>query len=170
MPLIAQVCMVIVTIALVTLAAMSIRLMFQTKALLESAKISLAELPAMIEEFRRTSARADELLAAFTQITGTVRTAASQFEHLTTRTTTLASSILDEVSRPVSRTVRIMRALRSGASHLMDRWTSPVASDSHTQQGEHNVGEQSRLDDRGIPAGSGDRRRPGTDLRANGRQ
>jgi uncharacterized protein YoxC len=169
MPLIAQICMVIVTIALVAMAVMTIRLMFRTKALLESAKISLAELPALIEEIKGISARTDELLLAFTRITGSVHVAASHLEHIATRTGTLASSLLDEVERPVSRAVRVMRALRCGASYLVDRWTSPVASDSHTQQGEDNVGEQPWLDGRGIPAGSGDRRRPGADLRANGR-
>lgn len=141
MPLIAQICMVIVTIVLAAMAVMAIRLMLQTRTLLESARISLAELPAMIEEVKRTSARADELLLAFARISGSVSTAATHFERLATHTTTLASSLLEEVERPVSQLVRVMRALRFGAGHLVNTWTSPVARDSHTQQGDNNVAE-----------------------------
>jgi hypothetical protein len=143
--------------------------MLQTKSLIETANRSLAELPALIEDVKRMSERADELLVAFSHITRSAKAGVSRFEGLATRSSTLASSLLDEVERPLSNAVGLMRGLRSGANYLMQLWSTRAASRSHTNQGDENVGEQRWLDDGGIPAGSGGRSRTGADSRANGR-
>jgi hypothetical protein len=169
MPLSAQICMVLVTIALVTMAAMTIRLMLQTRKLIETATRSLAELPALIEDVKRMSARADELLRAFSQITNSARCGVAQVEGFATRTSALVSQLLDEVEPPVSRTVGWIRGIKAGASFLFQRWHVRASQHSPTTQGDDHVGEQRWLDDGGIPGGSGGRSRAGSDLRANGR-
>jgi uncharacterized membrane protein (Fun14 family) len=169
MPLIAQICMVVVTIALVGIAVISVRLVLQTKALIETANRSLAELPALIKEAKETSARADDLLIALTNITRSVHAGATQFEGIATRTGSLAARILEEVEHPVSRAVGVMRGIRAGANHLFQRWQSHAGSRSPSNQGDDHVGEQRWLDDGGIPAGSGRRGGAGPDFRANGR-
>jgi len=169
MPLIAQICMIVVTLALVGIAVMAIRLMLQTRVLIETANRSLAELPALIAETKRTSAMAEELLVAFTRITRSAHVAVSQFEGLATRSSALTNTLLDEVERPVSHVVGVIRGIQAGASHLIQRWKSRAGEHSNTNEGEDHVGEQQWLDDGGSPAGSGDRGRAGLDVRANGR-
>jgi hypothetical protein len=169
MALITQICIVAVTIALVGMAVMVIRLMIKTSTLIESASRSLAELPALIEEIRQISARADDLLIAFSQITGSARSAATQFESVTTRSSALASALIDEIEHPVSQAVGLIRGIRVGASFLVQRWWSHVDGRSHTNQGDEHDGEQRWLDDGGIPDRSAGRSRAGSALRTNGR-
>lgn len=170
MPVIAQICMVVVTIALVGLAVVAIRVMLQTKALIERANGSLVELPALIEEARRTSARADELLLAFSHITQSARTGVAQFEHLATRSGQLASNVLDEVEGPLTRVVGLMRGIGVGTRFFVDRWKSRADRRPTTQtQGEDHVGEQRWLDDGGLPDGRSGRSRAGAAAGADGR-
>jgi len=169
MPLSAQICMVLVTIALVGMAVMTIRLMLQTRKLIETATRSLAELPTLIEDAKRMSVRADELLIAFSQITGSARDGVSQLEGFATRTSALVSQLLDEVEPPVSKTVGLIRGIKAGASFLFQRWHVRASQYSPTTQGDDHVGEQRWLDDGGIPGGSSGRSRTGADLRTNGR-
>lgn len=165
MPLIAQICMVVVTIALAVLAVMVIRLMLQTKVLIETANRSLAELPALIETAKQTSARADDLLTAFAHITRFARAGASRFENIATRSSTLASTLLDEVEHPISELAGAIRGLRAGARFLVERWKARAGSRSHTTEGDDHDGEQGWLDDGGVPGGNGGRGRVGADLR-----
>lgn len=171
MPLIAQICMVVVTIALVGIAVVAVRVMLQTKALIERASSSLVELPALIEEARRTSARADELLLAFSHITQTARTGVSQFEHLATRSSRLASNVLDEVEGPLTRVIGLVRGFSVGTRFFVDRWKSRAGRRPTTQpQGEDYVGEQRWLDDGGLPDGRSGRSRLGAAAGADGRR
>jgi len=169
MPLIAQICMLLVTIALVAMAVMTIRLMLQTRKLIQTATRSLAELPALIEDAKRMSARADELLLAFSQITNSARSGVSQLEGFATRTSALVSHLLDEVEPPVSRTVGLIRGIKAGASFLFQRWHERASQQSPTTQGDDHVREQQWLDDGRVSGGSSGRSRTGSDLRANGR-
>jgi uncharacterized protein YoxC len=169
MALITQICIVAVTIALVAMAVMVIRLLIKTSTLIENANRSLAELPALIEEVRQISARADDLLIAFSQISGSARAAAAQFENLATRSGALASALIDELDRPVSKAVGLMRGIRVGASFLVQRWWSHIDGNSNTNQGDEHDREQRWLDDGGIPDRSAGRSRAGSALRANGR-
>ena len=141
MPLIAQICMVIVTIALAGVSAMAIRLMVQSHELIRTANRSLAEVPALIEEARRTSARADELLVAFSQVARSARAAVSPFEALATRSTAMATTLLDEVERPIRDTVGVIQGIRAGVNHLIRGWTSSAANPSRNSQEEAHVGE-----------------------------
>lgn len=169
MPLIAQICMVLVTIALVGMAVMTIRLMLQVRTLIEAANRSLAELPALIEDVKRVSARADELLAAFSQIAQTTRAGVAQVEGFATRTSAIVHQVLDEIEPPVARAAGVIRGIKVGASFLFQRWQAHVSSRSQSNQGDEHVGEQRWLDDGGLSAGSSGRSRIGADLRANGR-
>ncbi|NOT32948.1 MAG: hypothetical protein HOP12_02125 [Candidatus Eisenbacteria bacterium] len=169
MPLLAQICILIVTVALVAVAVVSIRLMLQTKALIENANVSLGKLPALLEDVQRTSDRADELLHAFSRITRSAESGVSAVEQLTNRATGLASSLLDEVERPIAQTVGIMRGIRAGAQFLMQRWQTRGRNGSNTIQGDEYVGEQRWLDDGGVPARRSSGRRFGSDARADGR-
>ena len=136
MQLVAQICMVLITIALLGIAGLLIRLMLQTRVLIENANRALAELPAALEQARQASARADELLHAFSRITATVEASVSRFERLSSRSTALTTMLFDEVERPVSHMVRAIHGFQAGASHLIQRWKSHAGSRTHTNERE----------------------------------
>ncbi len=169
MPLIAQICMVVVTIAVVAMAGVTIRLTLHTKSLIENANRSLADLPALIEEARKASARADDLMAAFTRVTRIAESAASRVEGIAMRSSSLADALLNEVEPPLSRAAGLLRGIRAGASHLIQRWQSRAGGYTKEPKGVEHVGEQRWLDDGGSASGSRGRGRAGADLRAKGR-
>lgn len=169
MTLVVQICIVLVTIALVGIAVVAIRLMLQTRALIQTANRSLAGLPALIEDTQRLSGQAEQLLSAFARITGSAHVAVSKFEGLATRSSALTNAVLDEVERPVTNVVGVIQGIRAGASHLIQGWKSRTGRRSSTSEGEDHVGEQRWVDDGGGSGGSGDRRRTGAGVRANGR-
>lgn len=154
MPLIAQICIVVVTLAVVWLAVVAIKLIRETNLLIETAKRSLVELPALIQEIQKSSARADELLRSFSKISHAAQTVVNQVESLSTRTSAMANVVLDEVEQPISKVVGVMQGIRSGADFLARRWTSRLTRRTHTNPGDDHVGEQRWLDDGGIPARS----------------
>lgn len=139
MPLLVQVCTVVATLALVGIAVVAIYLMLQTRALLVTANRSLAELPSLIAETKRTAAMAEDLLVAFTQISRSAQIGVSQFEVLAKRTGALTTSLLDEVERPVSHMVAVIRGIQAGASHLIQRWRSRAGAHSRPNEGENHV-------------------------------
>ena len=169
MQLVAQICMVLITIVLLGIAGLLIRLMFQTRALIENANRALADLPAVLEQTRQASARADELLQAFARITSSVEASVSRFERLSNRSSALTHMLFDEVERPVSHVVRAIRGFQAGASHLIQRWKSHAGSRAHTNERELHDGEQRWLDDGGDADRSGGRGRVGPGFRADGR-
>jgi len=142
MELVTPICMILITIALLGIAGVSIRLMHQTRTLIANANSSLADLPALIEQTKLASARADELLHAFSRITASVEGSVSQFERLSSRTGALTSTLFDEVERPVSHVVGAIRGFQAGASHLIQRWKSHAGSRSYTNERKDHDGEQ----------------------------
>lgn len=169
MPLIAQICMVLVTIAVAWMAVVAIRLMAEVKVLIQNANTSLAEVPGLVGELKRTAARADELLEAFSRITKATQASVSGVEAVAKRTTELASSLLEEVERPITKAIHLIRGVRYGANSLIQRWTKRAANRNQPTQGEDHVREQQWLDDGGVPRGSSSRRWAGSDLRTDGR-
>jgi hypothetical protein len=161
MPLIAQICMVVVTIAMVGVAVMAIRLMLKSSALIERAHSSLAELPELIKGATRASARADELLLAFSHITRSARAGVSQFEDLATRSSTLASTLLNQVERPISQAAGVIRGVRSAVNHLLQCWGARAGGRSRTHASDDQAGDERWLDDGGAPAGNGREGQPG---------
>jgi len=169
MPLLAQICIVAVTVAVVWLAVVAVRLIRETNLLIETANRSLGELPALIQEIQKTSARADELLGSFSKISHAAQTVVAQVESLSTRATAMTNVVLDEVEHPISKVVGVMHGIRSGAGFLARRWTSRLAHRTNTNPGDDHVGEQRWLDDGGIPAGSTGGGRSGSAGRPDGR-
>lgn len=165
MLLLTQICTIAASLALVGIALVAIYLMLQTRALIVNANRSLAELPSLLAETRRTAATVEELLVAFTHITRSVRVAVSQFETLATRTSDITTTLLDEVERPVSHAVGVIRGIQAGARHLIQRWRARAGAHSNTNGGVNHGGEQRWLDDGGNPGGSARRGRTGTDVR-----
>lgn len=149
MPGLAQICMVFATLALIGIAIVAIRVLLEMRTMLVTANRSLAELPKLIDRATRTSERADELLAAFSRITRSASAGAAQVEGLATRTTIIASRLLDEVEAPLIRTVGVLRGLRTGWSHLTGLWNLRAAGRSNGPPSADSSSDARWLDDGG---------------------
>ena len=149
MPLAVQICLIVVSIAVVWLAVMAIRALSHTIILIENANRSLAELPGLIEDAKRMSARTEALVLSCSQITQSARGGVLQFERLATRTGDLASALLDEAAGPITKAVGVIRIIRSGANIFMQRWRSRSGNRSQTRPADDLAAEQGWLDDGG---------------------
>lgn len=152
MPVLAQICMVVATLALIGIAIVAIRVMLETRNMLVTANRSLAGLPTLIDHATRTSKRADELLAAASQITRSAGSGAARIEGLATRTTSIASKLLDEVEAPLFRAVGVLRGLRTGWKHLVGIWNIRAAGPSSRPALDDSSSEARWVDDGGMPA------------------
>jgi len=139
MPVLLQVCLVIVTTAVTVIAIVTVRAMtrfekvateFQHTA--QAARASLAEVQVVTHELR-------ELVSSVSEVVPRFRTIVNRFEDLGERTAQMSSDLLEEVEAPVRTAVAIVRGVRRGTSTLFDRLMQKFA---HRQSPTTNGGIQ----------------------------
>ena len=123
MPIIVQACIVIATLAIVIFTIMAIRLMRRLESLSAAASLSLGRFDEFLEQSHKASLRVDGMLVSLEQMTSSVRASVQQLEEVVHRAAGLASSVLDEVERPVRNAVSVLRAVQAGATFLVQKWT-----------------------------------------------
>jgi uncharacterized protein YoxC len=119
MPVIVQICIVVVTLALVGIALVTMRTMQR----FEKAANEFSETADMVQQ---TIGRVESVVHEFHEIASTlsdvaprVRSVATRFEEIGHRAANLTDTVLQEVERPVSTAVALMRGVRSGTNHLL---------------------------------------------------
>jgi hypothetical protein len=122
MPVLIQVCIVIVTIGLLATALLSVRMMtrFFNRATQDLSQLTLAvresaaEIDLVTQETRA-------LVASLRECVPPVRRVMDRFEDVGQRTADLSSALLDELEVPVFTATAVARGVRSGADHLLKR-------------------------------------------------
>lgn len=141
MSLIVQLCIVIVTIAVVAMAFVAIRIMLQFKATAKRLEASYSYLQEILEESRETSRKVRELMTTLEQIALTVRGGATRVERVVNRATVLGAIVLEEIEQPVFKAVVVMRALRAGIGAMARRWTHSRQPVGFSPEGANHVRE-----------------------------
>lgn len=135
MPVILQVCLVIVTTAVAAIAIVAVRAMnrfekvaaeFQQTA--QAARMSIADVQVMTQELR-------ELVSTVGEVVPRFRAIVNRFEDLGERTAQMSSDLLDQVESPVRTAVAVARGVRFGASTLFDRLMQRFAHRKSTMNG-----------------------------------
>lgn len=134
-----QVCIVVVTIAVVLLVYFAARLLLRLEATTKKFEAGYVRLEEALEDSRQTSRRIRELVGVIEQIALTVQSGVEQVEGVVDRAASLGTAVLDEVERPVRRVVSIIRGLRSGVQALTGRWTNGRMPMTHSRKGERHV-------------------------------
>jgi uncharacterized protein YoxC len=121
MPLMLAICAVVATAALVSIAVVVIR------ALSRFNRVTL-ELEQSAHVFRDCAAQAksaghevQEFVASLREVVPPVRRAAEAFGQVGERAADLGSAVLDEVERPVRRTMDLFRGVQAGANYFLNR-------------------------------------------------
>lgn len=121
MPPLLQICTVVVTIALVALALVTIRAIrrFEETAdafskTAEGLRVSINQIEAVTQEVR-------SVVMSLADIAPAIRRTSARFEAVAERTTNLTHVVLDEIERPIHRLVALARGVRSGVSALANR-------------------------------------------------
>jgi hypothetical protein len=138
MPVLIQVCVVLSTLALLSLVGMTVRMMSrfltatnQVSNLGQSVRQSLARLDRATDELAALSATMSNGLEPVLRVV-------DHMEAVGHRALDLSSAILEELAPPVLTAVAVTRGMRSAAGHLMkllmnrvSRSRSPISGGNH---------------------------------------
>jgi len=119
------VCMVVGTLAVVTVALMTVRAVrhFETvtdefRKTAEAARTSLAEA-------ERVTRQVHDLTLGMEEVLPPLQRSAMRIEELTERAVELSDSVLDEVRRPLETTMSLIRGFRAGTRTLVGALSRP---------------------------------------------
>lgn len=138
MSVIVQICVVVVTIAVVLVAYVAARLMLQFETTTKKFQAAYPNVMEILEDLRQTSLKVRELTVQLEDISRTVQSGATRVEGVVDRAASLSSTVLDELERPVRHAVAVMRGLQTGMRVLTQRWTNGRAPMAHSTQGERH--------------------------------
>ena len=121
MPALLQVCAVIVTIALVAIAIVTIRTMIRFEKAAEQLAETAVAIRDSFEQFQVITREAGELVNSLQDVVPYLTRTASRFEALGERAAGLSSSLLEQVETPLRTVTAVLRGLRTGTSQFLDR-------------------------------------------------
>jgi uncharacterized protein YoxC len=121
MPALLQICIVIVTIALLAIALAAVRMMTR----INRVTADLSRLTHSVREsavkFDLVTHEARTLLASLRDCVQPVLRVVDRFEAVGQRTADLSTTLLEEIELPVFTAAAVARGVRSGARHLLKR-------------------------------------------------
>ena len=121
MPALLQVCAVIVTIALVAIAIVTIRTMIRFEKAAEQLAETAVAIRDSFEQFHVITREAGELVSSLQDVVPYLTRTASRFESIGERAANLSSSLMEQVETPLRTVVAVLRGVRTGASQFVDR-------------------------------------------------
>ena len=134
-----QVCIVVVTIAVVVVAYVAARTMLQFEATAKKFQAGYARFEEVLEDSRQTSRKVRDLVSVLEQIANSMRTGIERIEAVVDRATSMSSMVLDEIAPPVRNVVAVMRGLRSGFRVLTELWMNGRKTTIQTREEESHV-------------------------------
>jgi uncharacterized protein YoxC len=135
MPMIVQICVVIVTMTIVALAVATILAMVRlgkaAARLTAAAQVSVTQVELVVLETR-------ELLASARLIAAPAQNVVRRFQRIGERAADLSTAVLDEIEQPVVTAVAVARGVKSGAATLLQLMTRRFVSKSSSHNGDEN--------------------------------
>jgi uncharacterized protein YoxC len=139
MPALLQICIVIVTIGVLTIALLTVRMMarFFSKAAEDISQLTAA-VRESVDQIDLVARESRALVASLRDCVPPVQRVVDRFEHVGQRTADLSSSILDELERPVFTVSAAVVGIRLGAGHLLKRLMHRFTHRSSPINGDHD--------------------------------
>lgn len=135
MPLLLQVCVVVVTIAIVALVMSAMRTLTRLQK-------TLGDFNSLNEQVRHSLTRVDRLtdeaqgvLVSVRDVVPAVRRVVGRFESIGDRAADISAAVLEEVEAPVYTAVALVRGVRSTATQLIQRLAQRFTHRSTTTNG-----------------------------------
>jgi len=124
MTLLVQICVVVVTLAIVAIGVATIRTMLQLTR--SATRLSTAAQFSM-DQLERTLRETQELLVAAREIGAPAKRVVGRFQRLGERAADLSTALLDEIEDPIYTAVAVSRGVRTGTARLLELLASRVA-------------------------------------------
>ena len=121
MPALIQICIVIVTFALLAIALMTVRMIDRFNKATEELKHLTQTVRQSAVKFDLVTGEAHGLMASLRDCVPPVLRIVDRFEAVGQRTADLTSTLLEELELPVFAAAAVSRGVRSGARHFLKR-------------------------------------------------
>ena len=121
MPLLLQICVVIVTMALVAIAFATIRAMRRFEGAAEQFSQMADAIEKSVVGVQDVTREMHEVVATLGQVAPHVHRMVARFESLGERAAHLSESVLDQVEAPVRNAVAVAQGVRRGTAFFLDR-------------------------------------------------
>ena len=121
MPVLIQICIVIVTIGLLAMALMTVRMMTRFNKATDELSQLTHSLRESAVKFDQVTYEARALAASLRDCVPPVLRVVHRFDAVSLRAADLSSTILEELEGPVFTAVAVRRGVRSGANYFLQR-------------------------------------------------
>ena len=121
MPVLVTVCLVIVTVALVAIAAVAIRALSRMNKVLEELEEGAQILQTTATQITATGLEVQEFIVSARGLVPPMRRAVDALGMVGERAADLSFAVLDEVERPVRKTMGLFRGVQAGATYFLNR-------------------------------------------------
>jgi len=126
MPVLIQICAVIVTTAVVAIAIAMVRALSRfDRAVEELSKTSLIARDSL-GHLQSVAREAHEVIASFGEVAPHFKRVATRFEWLGDRAATLSNALLEEVETPLRTAVAVSKGLRTGTAFLFSKFIDKI--------------------------------------------
>ena len=135
MPLLLQICVVIVTTALVAIAFATIRAVRRFEGAAEQFSQMADAIEKSVVGVQDVTREMHEVVSSLGEVAPRVHRIVARFETVGDRAAHLSESLLDQVEAPVRNAVAVAQGVRSGTAFLIDRLIHRRHTRSHSNGG-----------------------------------
>lgn len=135
MPVLMQVCVVIVTMALVLLAFATLRTMRRFEEAAKEVAETADAFQSTVTDLKQTSGEIRELIVSLEEFTTGLKSTAARFEAVGDRAADISNLVLNEIEGPVRRAAGLVRGIKVGTGALFHRWTGRPTATTHANGG-----------------------------------
>jgi uncharacterized protein YoxC len=118
-----QICVVVATLAAVAIAVATIRAMVRVDRAMDQFTQLTGKMQLWIVQANELTREARETVASVRGTIAPVRRVVERFETLGERAAGLSAAVLGEVESPLHTSVAVARGVKTGAVHLLKRWS-----------------------------------------------
>jgi uncharacterized protein YoxC len=144
MTLLTQLCVVVLTLAVIAIAIFAVRVMMRVDELSRQLEGGIEAFRKSANEAGQTAIELRTLLRSVEGVAENVRGVSQRFEGLGNRVLDVASSVVNEVETPMRRTLSLVRGVRAGTSAFVKRWTHRNEYSQHNG-GHYDVGREEHV-------------------------
>jgi len=133
MPIILQVCLVVVSMVIVVVAIFVIRLVLRLEKTADEITLSARALRESLSEASLAARELRQAVASFGEAAAPLRRAAERFGRLGDRAAGITSTLLDEIEEPLTIVHSLLRGLRGVAGYLLTKLSSGGRAKTHEE-------------------------------------
>ena len=138
MPILIQVCIVVLTLMVVVGTVALVRVLAQLRKTAAQAEATLRTVDATLPRLEQTLAQADEVLASVRNVVVHAERIAGDVSHVGSKAVKFSSLFVDQVAGPTARAAALISGVRTGAMFLVDGWRRHRAQKSQSTGGNHH--------------------------------